>query len=215
MQYAFFTLLRLSPRLLISLIFSVLIHVLILFGLSGKDSQLSSSLLQSVGKQVLTVDLQSKPKDNLSSPVAFESKTERHLLSESLSNNGNAKINKKSLQVSQADLSDKLQVLPDPPYYTLAELDQVPNILEDVSTNPPELLGYTQVGELTIRLWIDEKGVVVKTEIVKSELPEAFDKSALNRFLNAKFSPGIKANLPVRSVAKVVVRYAPISHSTD
>ena len=187
MQYAFFTLLRLSPRLLISLIFSVLIHVLILFGLSGKDSQLSSSLLQSVGKQVLTVDLQSKPKDNLSSPVAFESKTERHLLSESLSNNGNAKINKKSLQVSQADLSDKLQVLPDPPYYTLAELDQVHNILEDVSTNPPELLGYTQVCELTIRLWIDEKGVVVKTEIVKSELPEAFDKSALNRFLNAKF----------------------------
>lgn len=215
MQYAFFTLLRPSPRLLISFTFSVLIHVLILFGLSGKDSQLSSSLLQPVSQRVLTVDLQSKPKDNLPSPVAFESKTERHLLSEPLSSNDNTKINKKSLQVSQADSSDKLQILPAPPYYTLAELDQAPSILENVSTNPPELLAYPQVGELTIRLWIDEKGVVVKTEIVKSELPEAFDKSALKRFLDAKFSPGIKANLPVRSVAKVVVRYDSMGHSAD
>jgi TonB family protein len=206
-QHVFLSGMRLSPRFVISLTISALIHGFIFFGLSGSGTQQVSSLLRPVGKQMFTVDLQPL-KDKLPSPVPIDSKTKKRLLSESLSNNHDAKLNKKSLKVSQTDSSDQLLALPEPPYYTLAELDQAPGILKDVSTNPPELLAYPQGGELTIRLWIDEKGAVVKAEIVKSELPEEFDKSALKRFLDAKFSPGIKASLPVRVVAKVVVRYS-------
>ena len=106
-------------------------------------------------------------------------------------------------------------LIPQPKYYTLAELDQKPTIVKNIDTNPSELRQYSTGGYVKVRLWIDEQGNVVNAELVDSDLPEQFSKYSLQSFLSAKFTPGIKSDLPVRSVAKVVVQFSAIDNSSN
>lgn len=163
---------------------------------------------------VLTVDLL-KPQVGYKSDsgVTSEENAERSTYQVSKDGGGIEDVRKNA--VAESRLDGESPTMPEPKYYTLAELDQAPVILQNINTNPPELLKYPQGGQLTVRLWIDEGGNVVKAELVTSQLPSQFSESALESFLHAKFSAGIKANLPVRSVANVVVRYASINRPAN
>lgn len=121
----------------------------------------------------------------------------------------------KNTTANEANSANTSLNFPEPKYYTIAELDESPAILENINLNPPELVNYPQGGKLTVRLWIDIDGSVAKVELVKSELPEEFVKSALASFRATKYSPGLKANIAVRSVVKIVVQYTAMDYPVD
>lgn len=105
--------------------------------------------------------------------------------------------------------------LPEPKYYALKELDSKPVMIGIIDTRPPELESYHQGGEIKIQIWIDEEGNVVKSQVVDSNLPQAFIDYTIASFSQARFKAGIKEGVPVRSVAKVVVQYAATSPLKD
>jgi hypothetical protein len=92
-------------------------------------------------------------------------------------------------------------------YFTLAELEQPPQIVQEIDTNPAGLDSYKQGGVVKLRLWIDEQGNVVDLKLVESLLPEAFIENAMESFRVAKFTAGIKSGHAVKSVVTVVVNY--------
>lgn len=116
---------------------------------------------------------------------------------------------------SEVKVNDHITTLPltvpEPIYYGFNELDQIPTVLENIEGDPPELADYPQGGTLKIQLLVDEFGRVRDVEVVESELPAQFSKVAAQAFLQVKFTPGFKNNVPVRSMAKIVVHYAPLN----
>lgn len=94
-------------------------------------------------------------------------------------------------------------------YFSLAELDERPYIIQNIPANPPELQNFPQGGKLILRLWIGKDGRVVNAEPVSSELPPVFVDSARNGFLGARFAPGRKHGQAVASVLNVAIHYAP------
>ena len=116
---------------------------------------------------------------------------------------------------SKTNANDNLATLPlalpEPTYYAFNELDAIPMVLKNIEADPPELLVYPQGGSLKIQLWMDETGGVLKAEVVESDLPAKFSENATKAFLQVKFSPGLKNNVPVRSIVKVVVHYTPLN----
>jgi outer membrane biosynthesis protein TonB len=92
-------------------------------------------------------------------------------------------------------------------YFTLAELEQPPQMLQEINTNPSSLNSYKEGGIVKLRLWIDEQGNVVELKLVESLLPAAFIENAMESFRIAKFTAGIKSGHAVRSVVTVVVNY--------
>ena len=193
---------RPAHEFLIPLICSVLSHILFLSILANYISNYRSTK-QTLGKEVLTVNLKSTPNVNSTSTTVSSAKTSKPLLSKSVTKEYGS-----NSPMPEMDISHPILVVPDSPYYTIKELERIPSILKNVNSDPPELLQFSQGGELAVRIWIDENGNVVNTEIVKSNLPEEFNLSALKNFANAKFSPGIKNNFPVKTVVNITVRYA-------
>lgn len=116
---------------------------------------------------------------------------------------------------SEVEVNDHITTLPltvpEPIYYGFNELDQIPTVLENIEGDSPELVNYPQGGTLKIQLLVDEFGRVINAEVVESELPAQFSKVAVQAFLQVKFTPGLKNNVPVRSMAKIVVHYAPLN----
>lgn len=105
-----------------------------------------------------------------------------------------------------------LSLLPlvQPKYYTIKELNQPPNIIENIDENPADLLTNKEGGSLTLQIKIDETGNVVEVKILKSTLPNKYAESATNSFLQKKFTPGLKGLIPVKSVLDIVVNYLPL-----
>jgi hypothetical protein len=105
--------------------------------------------------------------------------------------------------------NDGLALAIDQHYFSLAELDERPFVIQDIRPDPPELRNFPQGGRLVLRLWIDEGGKVVNAEPVSSELPPAFIDSARSGFLSARFAPGRIHGEAVDAVMDVVLDYAP------
>ncbi|MBC7756788.1 MAG: energy transducer TonB [Bdellovibrio sp.] len=103
----------------------------------------------------------------------------------------------------------KLQSILNEKYYSLGELDQLPETQTDIDIESLNLLKFAQGGKLELRLWVNEQGQVVNVEVIKSEMPSAFVESAIKLFLQAQFSAGRVNNNPVKFVSKVVIRYEP------
>lgn len=116
---------------------------------------------------------------------------------------------------SEVEINDHITTLPltvpEPIYYRFNELDQIPTVLENINGDSPELVDYPQGGTLKIQLLVDEFGRVLNAEVVESGLPAQFSKVAVQAFLQVKFTPGLKNNVPVRAMAKIVVHYAPLN----
>ena len=103
----------------------------------------------------------------------------------------------------------KLKSILNEKYYSLSELDQLPETQTDIDIESLSLLKFAQGGKLELRLWVNEQGQVVNVEVIKSEMPSAFVESATKLFLQAQFSVGRVNNNPVKFVSKVVIRYEP------
>ena len=103
----------------------------------------------------------------------------------------------------------KLQSILNEKYYSLGELDQLPETQTDIDIESLNLLKFAQGGKLELRLWVNEQGQVVNVEVIKSEMPSAFVESAIKLFLQAQFSAGRVNNNPVKFVSKVVIHYEP------
>ncbi|HYN53844.1 MAG TPA: energy transducer TonB [Methylotenera sp.] len=199
-----------NSRIVISSGLSIVIHGFVFWMLMISFPESASKSSLSHQSQALTVNL-FKPKlsSEPNSTTASEKNSEEYIypmeVSNDLKNTTDNEINSVNTSLN----------FPEPKYYTITELDESPAILENINLNPPELVNYPQGGKLTVRLWIDIDGSVVKVELVKSELPEEFVKSALASFLETKFSPGLKANAAVRSVVKIVVQYTAMDYPVD
>lgn len=98
-------------------------------------------------------------------------------------------------------------VLPQERYYRTSELDVIPQVRPDFELYPEDMQRFKQGGKLVISLWINEEGRVEKTEVVKSDLPEAFAEVAMRRFMQANFSPGRKDHLAVKSRVEAVLAF--------
>lgn len=99
--------------------------------------------------------------------------------------------------------------IPLPYYYPLRELDRRPVALEPVAPIMGEArAGDPQEGFVVLRLLLSETGGIDRVLLVRSEPPGVFDTSALAAFSGAKFSPGIRQGVPVRSEMVIRVQYS-------
>ena len=87
-------------------------------------------------------------------------------------------------------------------YYPASQLDQRPQIKVHIEPAFPHDAAVSS-GRVVLRLYIGEQGEVEKMAIVEAEPPGAFEKSALDAFAAARFSPGIKTGVPVKSLVTI------------
>ena len=91
-------------------------------------------------------------------------------------------------------------------YYRSRELDVVPGIRTRVHPEYPHMAHVS--GKVTIRLYIDEHGTVEHVGILRAEPPGHFEASARRAFLAARFTPGMKGGVPVKSQLTLQVDYS-------
>jgi protein TonB len=90
-------------------------------------------------------------------------------------------------------------------YYRTSELDVVPGIMTRVNPEYPQLARAS--GKVLIRLFIDERGVVERVAVLRSEPKGYFEASAQRAFLAARFTPGMKAGKAVKTQLTLQVDY--------
>jgi protein TonB len=93
---------------------------------------------------------------------------------------------------------------PAPRYYRTSELDVVPGIMTRVVPEYPRL---SPSGKVVIRLFIDERGIVERVDVLRSEPKGVFEASAQRAFLAARFTPAMKAGKPVKAQLTLQVDY--------
>lgn len=97
-------------------------------------------------------------------------------------------------------------VLAAPFYYPANQLDERPQIEAEVEPGFPSGAAATR-GRVVLRLYIGAHGEVEKITVVEADPAGIFEKSALDAFAAARFSPGIKNGVPVRSLLTIEVRF--------
>jgi protein TonB len=106
----------------------------------------------------------------------------------------------------------------EPPRVFVAEgspsLDRSPQPLDDISPAVPAAAGQ-RGGTVVLRLLVSEHGVVESAVVVRSSPPGLFDEAALTAFRQARFSPGLRAGIPVRSEVTYEVEFAAHGGGTD
>jgi protein TonB len=92
--------------------------------------------------------------------------------------------------------------------------DRGPQLLDDVE---PALLAAAgpRGGVVTLRLLISDRGVVETVEVLASSPPGLFDAAAVAALSHARFSPGLKAGVPVRSEVRYELSIAPIGRGSE
>jgi TonB family protein len=99
---------------------------------------------------------------------------------------------------------------PAPAYLAGGGLDPGPRPLEEVEPVYPED-AKQQVGSVVLRLLINEAGAVDNVAVVRASPAGPFEKSALEAFGNAKFSPGRMLGVAVKSQITIEVLFTPIN----
>lgn len=91
-------------------------------------------------------------------------------------------------------------------YFTASELDHRPVPLMPVEPRfPRDAAG--RIGRVVLNLFIDQDGRVDKVVLVSGDRP--FDESAVWAFGQARFSPGVRNGVPVKSQMLIEVTYRP------
>jgi TonB family protein len=93
-------------------------------------------------------------------------------------------------------------------YFKASELDRRPFPLGRIEVPPPESAA-AQAGAVMIRLRISESGRVDDAQLVMSTGIAEFEAAALREFINARFHPGYRANVAVRSEMLIEVTLRP------
>lgn len=100
-------------------------------------------------------------------------------------------------------------------YLPAARLDERPSVLVDIPIDPPELRQHPQGGRLVLMLWIGSDGAVENVTVEENSLPAVFAESAVRGFLSAKFRPGRKDGVAVKTRMQVAVSYLPLDSAAD
>lgn len=98
--------------------------------------------------------------------------------------------------------------LPGPRYFKSSELHLTPSPISPIDPPYPIEAG-DQKGRVILRLFIGENGLLDNVSVVESSPAGLFENSAITAFENAKFSPGIRDNKPVRSQQTIEIIYTP------
>jgi protein TonB len=95
-----------------------------------------------------------------------------------------------------------------PTYYPTRELDVQPGIKTRVQPEYPKVAAQRGIsGKVVMRLYISEKGLVDRVEIVRAQPPGVFERSAERAFRDARFSPGMKHKHPVKTRMTIEVSF--------
>ena len=99
-------------------------------------------------------------------------------------------------------------------YRAAASLDRGPIPLHDIVPVYPPEAGMTQ-GTVVLEILISDAGVVDGVRVVSSRPPGLFERSAVEAFSAARFSPGVALGLPVRSQLTIEVDFTPINRGAE
>lgn len=99
---------------------------------------------------------------------------------------------------------------PAPAYLTAGRLDPGPRPLDEVDPAYPESANL-QEGSVVLRLLISEAGAVDNVAVVRAYPAGLFEQSALEAFGRARFSPGMRFGIPVKSQITIEVMFTPIN----
>ena len=93
-----------------------------------------------------------------------------------------------------------------PRYLAAHELDRRPQVLSHVEPQFPAL-ALVPTGRVVLRLYIDESGAVDAVAAESTDRTGAFEAAAREAFAAARFLPGIKDGVPVKSLVRIEVLF--------
>jgi len=97
--------------------------------------------------------------------------------------------------------------LPAPAYYTSDQLTKRARPDSAPKLDAPELGPVFASGTVILKLWIDELGDVVSVDVEKTDLPQAYSKTAVAAFRNLRFVPGEIDGRHVGVMMRIEVSY--------
>jgi protein TonB len=96
--------------------------------------------------------------------------------------------------------------LPVPRYFAVEELDRRPLIQSHVEPHFPAL-ALAPVGRIVLRLYVGDDGRVEQIAVESSDPTGAFEAAARQAFGAARFLPGLKDGVAVRSLVRIEVLF--------
>ena len=96
--------------------------------------------------------------------------------------------------------------LPLPRWFSAAELDERPLIESHVEPQFPAL-ALAPTGRVVLRLYVDESGRVDRIAVESGDPTGAFEQAAREAFGAARFRPGRKAGVAVKSLLRIEVNF--------
>lgn len=105
----------------------------------------------------------------------------------------------------KAALLPSIPVMADATWYEAKQLDVQPTPsvpFERLIVFPPEAMSRNIRGSVTLRLKIDEFGIVQEATILESNPPGVYDEAVLAAVKKERFVPAQRNGLPVRSIIK-------------
>lgn len=104
--------------------------------------------------------------------------------------------------------SIEVPLLEDPTYYPAQEVDVHPTALQVIQPfYPDEAASANAAGSVVLVLLLDESGKVQDLSVEEAYPPGMFDKSALDAFRNARFTPAQRHGRTVKSRVRIKVTY--------
>jgi TonB family protein len=95
-------------------------------------------------------------------------------------------------------------------WYAAEELDVLATPIGEVHLDyPEELEGSGMAGRVQLRLFIDERGVVRRMQVVEAEPKRFFDRAAMRAWKDVRFSPAQKAGTAVKSQKLLELAFTP------
>jgi TonB family protein len=95
--------------------------------------------------------------------------------------------------------------LPKPYYHPASELTERPQPLAAIVPSFPD--GAPPTGRVKLNLYINERGAVDAVDITEAEPAGEFEQATVQAFSEARFRPGYKDGIPVRSQLALEVRF--------
>ena len=102
----------------------------------------------------------------------------------------------------------EVPMIEDTTYYPAKEVDVHPSSLQIIRPNyPDEAVSANTTGSVVLVLMLDESGKVQDISVEEAVPSGVFDKSALEAFRNARFSPAQRNGRVVKSQMRIKVSY--------
>lgn len=102
----------------------------------------------------------------------------------------------------------EVPLIEDPTYYTAREVDVHPSALQAIQpAYPVEAVSANVTGSVVLLLLLDESGKVQEISVEEASPPGYFEKSAMEAFRNARFTPAQRQGRVVKSRMRIKVMY--------